>query len=358
MEEIPRALAQTEEFLAFLALRLGGVAAGSEGTAASRGRAVAEGWRAAILVLGARAATAGARATVRGIVVLAVVVVGATVRRWCSRCRCCRWLLPRGHVRGMLWLGRGRRRRLVASVVHQPRQQLGSAAGQLHLRLLGRLVLPWPDRRRRLLLCWLLGGHRRVAWGRERTPAAVGEHVVPRRIVRVAGHRMANNIGDRWQAVVGLICRYMVDVRGAGKVRGLVRDVPCQGVRVVSAGECLSERRGLDDALVGKLLVRRRNNGQAGLIPTRQAGRLGDEVVAVVVLRTVDGSIASLSRLLLQPRFDNVPLLFPHGHAALELLLHDRVLRHKAGREAGQANLLDAQATAFARRERATSSHG
>jgi hypothetical protein len=54
--------------------------------------------------------------------------------------------------------------------------------------------------------------------------------------------------------------------------------------------------------------------------------------------------------LLLQPLFNDDALLFSHRHAPLELFLYYWILCDKSGRQAGDANFLDAQAV--------TSRHG
>lgn len=51
-------------------------------------------------------------------------------------------------------------------------------------------------------------------------------------------------------------------------------------------------------------------------------------------------------RLLVHASLNDLELLVAHAHAALQLLLQDRVLRYKAGRQASNANFLDAQAVA------------
>lgn len=53
-----------------------------------------------------------------------------------------------------------------------------------------------------------------------------------------------------------------------------------------------------------------------------------------------------LGRLLVHASLNDLKLLVAHAHAALQLLLQDRVLRHKAGRQASNTNFLDTQAVA------------
>lgn len=68
---------------------------------------------------------------------------------------------------------------------------------------------------------------------------------------------------------------------------------------VVSTGKAMAERRRLDYTLVGKLLVRRRNNGETGGCPSamgRQSRRLGGKLRRAVAIRV--GAVA-LCRLLL-----------------------------------------------------------
>ena len=110
---------------------------------------------------------------------------------------------------------RGRRgRRLVATVVHNFRQELRATASQLHLGLLGRFVLSWPTGERWL---WLLVGGR-MAWGCERAPgrAVLGEHGVSTGFW-VPGKALAEDIRDGWKAVVRLRGGYVVDMRRVGE---------------------------------------------------------------------------------------------------------------------------------------------
>jgi hypothetical protein len=119
----------------------------------------------------------------------------------------------------------------------------------------------------------------------------------------------------------------VVDVRCIRELARLVRYMSCQRVSVVHAREGLSERRRLDDALSRKLLVGRGYDGEArgGLVATRHPGRLGGKLRPILVPWTV-----ALGRLLLEPRFDDMALLFPDRHAPLQLLLHDGILGDKA----------------------------
>ena len=73
-----------------------------------------------------------------------------------------------------------------------------------------------------------------------------------------------------------------------------------KGVRVMAAGEGLAQGGGLDDALMGELLVRGRNDAQSrgSLIPPRHAGRLGRELTYGILILAVVGAV-SLGRLLL-----------------------------------------------------------
>lgn len=66
------------------------------------------------------------------------------------------------------------------------------------------------------------------------------------------------NVRNRWQGVVGLGCWDVVDVRGVGEVRGLVGNMSCHWMGLMPASKALVKGCGLDDSLVGKLLVRRR----------------------------------------------------------------------------------------------------
>lgn len=115
---------------------------------------------------------------------------------------------------------------------------------------------------------------------------------------------------------------------------------------MLSSSEAVTKRRRLNDSLIGELLMRRSNDGEARrcLVSSRHARRLGSKLRVVFV-----GSV-SLGGLLVKSGFDDMSLLFSNRHASLQLLLHDRILRDKAGRKAGNANFLNSQAV--------SSSHG
>lgn len=101
----------------------------------------------------------------------------------------------------------------------------------------------------------------------------------------------------------------------------------------MAAGEGLVERRGLDDALVGELLVRGRDDAEpGGSFAARGAGGFhgAEGSGAGHLFGAVDGRVAGAGGLL-EPRFDDVALLLSDGDAALELLAHCGVLRHEAG---------------------------
>lgn len=74
--------------------------------------------------------------------------------------------------------------------------------------------------------------------------------------------------------------REVVDVRTISHVRRLMGYMARHGVGIMAAGKCLTQRRGLDDTLMGELLVRGRDNAQSGrsLVPSRHARRLGGEL--------------------------------------------------------------------------------
>lgn len=188
-----------------------------------------------------------------------------------------------------------------------------------------------------LLLVVLL--RRGVVGGREGCAAVAGVHGVLAR-VGVAGEALAEDVGDGRQAVVGLVGSDVVDVRRRGEVGGLVGDVPGQGVGGVAAGEGLAERCGLDDAFVGELLVRGSHDakpGRCAALP-REAGRLCCKGTVLELVAAV-----TLGRLLLSPLLNDLLLMLPNVHAALDVLLHDGVPRHKARRQAREADLLDAE---------------
>lgn len=162
------------------------------------------------------------------------------------------------------------------------------------------------------------------------------------------------DIRDGREAVRGLVRGYVVDMRRIRQVRGLVLDVSRQRMRLVTARERLVQRRRLNDALVGELLMRGRHDAKSRRrLATRCAGcfHRPESIRVRHLLRAIDGRVAR-ARGLLEPRLDDVALLFAHRDAALELLAHCGVLRHEAGGEAGEADVLDCEAACFSRRER------
>lgn len=104
----------------------------------------------------------------------------------------------------------------------------------------------------------------------------------------VARQVLAEYVGDRGEAVVGLVGGRVVDVGGVGEIGRLVDDVPGHLVRrrVVPPRERLTQRCGLNDPLVGELLVRRSDNAQTwrGAALTGETGRLRSKVTSVVIL--------------------------------------------------------------------------
>jgi hypothetical protein len=101
----------------------------------------------------------------------------------------------------------------------------------------------------------LLLGVVRVVGRRERAAALLGKHLVAARL-GVTREALPEHVGDRGQAVVGLISGHVVDVGCAREVGGLVGDVPGQRVGIMPSGKRLAEGRRLDNPLVGELLVR------------------------------------------------------------------------------------------------------
>lgn len=125
---------------------------------------------------------------------------------------------------------------------------------------------------------------RRVPGRRQRGSRAVlgGVEVVSRGLGRW-GETLAEHIVNGWQAIICLISGDVVDVGGVGELGRLVGNVPRQRVRVVHASEGLVEGSGLYYALIGKMLVRRRDDGEAWgrLVPPRHARSFGGKVVLV-----------------------------------------------------------------------------
>lgn len=158
---------------------------------------------------------------------------------------------------------------------------------------------------------------------------------------------LAKDVANGRQPVVGLVGGDVVDVRSARQVRGLIGNVTGHRCWVLSAGKAVAKRRGLDDSLVGELLVGGRNDGQAWRRPvsSRHTRCLGSEPTHRVLVRAVP-----LGRLLVESSLDDVSLLLSNRHTSLQLLLHDGVLCDKAWGEAGDTDLLDAQAVAGSQR--------
>lgn len=125
--------------------------------------------------------------------------------------------------------------------------------------------------------------------------------------LRVSREVVSKNIRDGRKSVTCLICWHVVNVGSIGELGWSVLDMSGQGVRVVHASEGLTQRRGLDDPLAGKVLVRGGDDGESwrSLISAGHAWGLGGKAIRVsVFVHTV-----ALGRLLLQPRLDDVPLL-------------------------------------------------
>lgn len=113
----------------------------------------------------------------------------------------------------------------------------------------------------------------------------------------------------------------------------------------MAAGERLAQRCGLNHSFIGKALCSWCHDGQSGwrFVAARHAGSFGGKCRR---RRLTTGSVrtVSLCRLLLvQSLLDEMALLVPNAHAALELLLHQRIFRNKTWRKASDANLLDTE---------------
>ena len=162
------------------------------------------------------------------------------------------------------------------------------------------------------------------------------------------------DVGDGRQTVGGLGGGDVMDVSGVGEVGGLVGDVAGQGDGVMATGEGGMERGRLDDPLVRKLLVRRRDDGEARRWFPSGRGRLEPtEGMSVAGLgrrrRRRRLSLARLGRSL-EARLDDVTLLIADGDAPLQLLAHGGIVGGEARGETGQSDVVHDQATAVPRR--------
>lgn len=70
----------------------------------------------------------------------------------------------------------------------------------------------------------------------------------------------SKDIRNRWQPIIRLSCGYIMNMRGIGEVRRLVRDVSSHRV-LMPAGKALMERCRLDDPFIGKLFMGGGNDG-------------------------------------------------------------------------------------------------
>lgn len=117
-----------------------------------------------------------------------------------------------------------------------------------------------------------------------------------------------------------------------------------RGSVAAETGKGLVEGSGLDDAVIGKGLVRRRSNRQSGR-RALAAGRLGrlDGASKGTNLCAWAGLVcvcrAALAVLL--ACFDNLPLALSYIEASLELLAHGGVLGVEARRQAGEADIVE-----------------
>lgn len=113
----------------------------------------------------------------------------------------------------------------------------------------------------------------------------------------------------------------------------------------MAACEGLAERSGLDNPLVGKLLVRWCDDAQSRrylVASRRNAGCLGCKLSHVT---TILGPIRglALSRLLLESGLDDVSLLLADVDTALKLFFHHWVLCNKTGRQTSEADFLNTE---------------
>jgi hypothetical protein len=100
----------------------------------------------------------------------------------------------------------------------------------------------------------------------------------------------------------------------------------------MAASESLTKGSGLNDSLMGKLLVRRGHNAQSRgcFVSSRHARSFGCKLVERVPILSIVRSI-SLSGLLLKPGLDDASLLFLDIHTLLQMFFHDGIPRDKAG---------------------------
>lgn len=156
-------------------------------------------------------------------------------------------------------LGRWRSGRLVASVVHDAREQILAASGHFLHGLLGGAVFARAggglrDGETR-------GGHRREVVGLG--GVARGEMDVGEGGIAVATEGIGTeDVGERGQTVVGLRGGQLVHVRGCAQGWALVDHMASQWLGLVAACEGLVERGGLNDSLIGELRGGRRHDGE------------------------------------------------------------------------------------------------
>ena len=247
------------------------------------------------------------------------------------------------------WRRRGWR--LVPSIVYQLGSKLLSPGRHLCNSFLGGSVLTGPRgnrwgrallwARRRQTRRWkclalgiCVGGRTRVEEARSRGASVLSRTI--QCLAMTAESFVGENIGNRRQSILRLDHWCMMDVRG------IVGGVPCQVRWLMAARKSLVEWSGLDDPLIRKLFVRRRNDGETrrGSLPGCH-GSLQASAGKCMLL-----PVASAVRtfcILLQPCFDYLSLMLSYLDASLQLFLHARVLSLETGREAGQADVLHAK---------------
>jgi hypothetical protein len=120
----------------------------------------------------------------------------------------------------------------------------------------------------------------------------------------------------------------------------------------MAASEALIERCGLNYSFICKLFMRWSYDTESWRsLPSRCSWCFhSSRSCHLTFFRTFHWRISWLCGLL-QPRLDNMSLLFSNRNATLQLLPHCWILRHKPWRKTRESNVLNSQPTAFPRRQ-------